>query len=540
MVSQSHRRVIFRALAGPGVISLLWVMVAHISLGSTSADPQARVARRIERALEAGRTAEASADAEAGVKQYPTDPVLRRRRAQVHICVAIQLHSDLRRVIQDTGFAGVLQHAVNVIRNPAPLTGRSPDSEESQRNRQRWKTAEERLLTPVGMAAIGQFQERARKQLQESGGLLGRYTNSLLDAFRDLDEARRLGDQNVEASLTDLWGQVVLLSWRQEAARINTPDVEAAFSAGPSEGSQGRSKLDLKQHLEDQAKLLAPFAAITPDATLRAAADMAKRHPSDPVALAGAADIIAVVAAMKGAPDPLRTHALELLERSYLRNPSGSGPQAGAAARAAARQLYLQARDAKDADVVAAPTAVAVQLYEQALRHDTGWLLPHLRLRVYLLRLPFERERAEPLLAELRQHQPRNAVVPLEQARIAFLIEDKPADGLAFCREAARLTEFSRSYLVAVPASLRAVLKFHEGVRELVETGWPGYRWLFLTLTQADNAQQKLAAKAEVALLRLKLADLVSRAPDYSDQALGITYKTAVLNELSSLSRLRE
>jgi hypothetical protein len=176
-----------------------------------------------------------------------------------------------------------------------------------------------------------------------------------------------------------------------------------------------------------------------------------------------------------------------------------------------------------------------MRLYEEALAADPGWLLPFLRLRVYLLCCAFEPARAARVLDDLQRHEPHNAVVPLERARLAFLAQDKAADGLAHAREAARCSEFSRSLLVAVPGPLRTALKFDPLLRELVGKGWPGYRWLSLTLGTAEHAQQTVSGTIDIALLRLRLAELEILAPDYSDEAQGISDKTGELTNLASL-----
>src|SRR5262249_5041999 len=153
----------------------------------------------------------------------------------------------------------------------------------------------------------------------------------------------------------------------------------------------------------------------------------------------------------------------------YLKHLERYHPDASPAARARQRKLYVQFRDAKDPDIVSYPSAVALQLYERALTQDPDGSLPWLRLRLYLLRVAFEQERAMPLLEELARREPSNAVVPLERARLAFMLNDEPTRGLAFIRDASRLREFSRSYLVAVPAALRPALNFHRGLREVVK-----------------------------------------------------------------------
>jgi hypothetical protein len=139
---------------------------------------------------------------------------------------------------------------------------------------------------------------------------------------------------------------------------------------------------------------------------------------------------------------------------------------------------------------------------------------------------------------------------------------------MEYIRTAARLREFSRSYLVAVPAALRTALKFQPRVREIVKSGWPGYGWLFGTLSQMrmsrlelqrlaetqhrpempDNEitteseipllQVKLTGANELAGLGLQLAQLFCQAPDYADQLQGIDEQASALEFLATWAKL--
>jgi hypothetical protein len=517
---------------------------------SASETPEARLARRIARALEAGRVEEARIDAEAGAKRYPEDALLRRRRAQVKLCLAIQLDGQLAQAVEDAAFAQALPNGVKFLREEPQLRPDEPsDPEELERRRRERTAAREKLLTPAALDAITRFQEQARQQLAESGSLLERRSHVLREALADLKEARRLGDDSVEAALTDLWAQALPLFWRQERDELTR---SAAVNAGKPKASETPTSTRTPEAppepdvvpLAGLEKAIAEFSALTPDAVLRAAAALAKQHTSDPAALAGVADLISVVSLVKKTPDPLRSHLMAVVDHRYLKHPEWYSVHPSPAVREAYRQRYLQARDAGSPDVVSAPWAVTLQLYEKALQQDPDGTLSHLRLRLYLLRVAFDREGAAALLEELGQREPRNAVVPLERARLAFTLDDKPAEGLAFMREAARLTEFSRSYLVAVPAVLRPTLKFHRGLRQIVEQGRPGYRVLFTTLMDIQvtrhaqgsqwklDPQQATAAEREMPPLRLKLADRLCQAPDYLDQALGVHEKALVLSHM--------
>jgi hypothetical protein len=141
------------------------------------------------------------------------------------------------------------------------------------------------------------------------------------------------------------------------------------------------------------------------------------------------------------------------------------------------------------------------------------------------------------LLEQLQQKEPQNAAVATERARAAFLLHGKPGEGFDRFREVARLREFSRSYLVATPAPLRHVLKFHPGLREMIQEGWPGYRHLFLTLRPAMPLRETESERLQRLLLSLQVADKLCEAEDYADQAVGIDQKTSTLRDLAELGR---
>jgi hypothetical protein len=531
-----------------------------------------RLARRIVRDLQAGHPDEARVDADLAVKRYPVDPLLRLRRAQALYSVALELDAQFGRVAEDLNLSMALDLGLQVTRNPPAARSEDPvDREASERGRQAYIQAGQKLFTPEVLAAIQRFKEQARQQLKDSGALLERRSQMLRDALSDLGESRRLGDESVEGALTGFWLQVAPLLWRQEQEELTRPTVAGATAAAVS-AQNGASGLTAEEPsslpLDVFDKSLAPFHEITPDSVLRAAAQTAKEHPSDPKALAGAADVISIVAALKKCSDPLRENARSLLDHRYLKHYDRFSSDATPEVRAMRRQVYLRLRDVKDPDVVLYPAAVALQLYERALEQDSEGALPWLRLRLYLLRVVFDPEGARPLVEQIARKEPENAVVPLERARLAFMLEDKPEEGMRFIREAARLRTFSRSYLVAVPDPLRPALKFDRGLRELVTEGWPGYRWLFGTLSEMEISrlelrrlaemgkrpalpagelaeeteipllQIKLAGENELAGLQLQLADLFCGAPDYSDQLLGINGKASAFDFLGTWGKL--
>ncbi|HTE17822.1 MAG TPA: hypothetical protein VK689_05500, partial [Armatimonadota bacterium] len=517
-------------IASAGAAVSLQDFHAHAA-PSSAGEPAADVtrARLVAAALAAGRLKEAGIEAEGGVKRWPDSALLRRRLAQVRIAEAVQANAQFKRQALDIQLARNLDFFIEAMRDPELLLAfAAPDiTERGRRLTHRLYEHKRRvLLTPPNLQVLARFKEQASANLKESRPLAARYSTALAASLAEVKEATRLGDTSTELALTDLWAQALVVLWRHELEGlkklkpIGDPDVLERTFAGEA------ASFD---------KNLAALPTLTPEAVLRAAAELGRSRSSDATALAGAADVISVVTGITGRPDPLRAHVMSTLNNRYLPNPGAFNPAALPPSREAARQLYLQARDAKDPDASTAPAAAVLQLYNQALEKDPEGALPHLRLRVYLLRVAFEREAARPLLEELKRLQPTNAAVPLEQARAAAMLENNPGKALTHLREATRLAGFSRSYLVAVPAPLRRALNLHPGLQEWVEEDWPGYSGLFTTLHDTQRAQQQAAGQMEARLLRLALADRLCRAPDYPDQSQGIHQKTLVLEEMAHL-----
>jgi hypothetical protein len=66
--------------------------------------PEARRARPVARALEAGRVSEALLEAEAAVELYPADGPLRLRLAQAELCKAMELDITFQDILQEAVF----------------------------------------------------------------------------------------------------------------------------------------------------------------------------------------------------------------------------------------------------------------------------------------------------------------------------------------------------------------------------------------------------------------------------------------------------
>ncbi|HEU4753044.1 MAG TPA: hypothetical protein VFU47_08040 [Armatimonadota bacterium] len=503
-------------------ISLAWSVVcagppSYAAPDATTGSSEAGRARVILKALEAGRLDEALIEAEGAAKRFPESALIQRREAQAHFCAAWRLTSGFETVVQDAYLDRHLTVASKWLNSLS-------DEERAKLGADPEKL--HRLIALSTGNTVADFHRQSAGALQGAGDVLGRRSQLLSRALNELKAARRLGDTSTELELTELWCKLLVVLWRQEMTRAGV----TASSGGKEPGGPANASGDVTRSVLEKA--LVPFGEIDAGKLLQSAAELGKQRKSDPAALAGAADIISVVASLGAQRDPLQGYITELLARRYLRGGSDVRPQRSGAAREAAQQRYSQALAAPDLDPVAAPTAMALQLYSKALEQDRTGSLTYLPLRVYLLRVGFDTERAKPLLDQLAEREPKNAVVELERARAALLLDDDPTAAVGHIRAAARLPEFSRSCLVAVPSALRDSLKPYVAFRTALKELWPSYEWLFITLRDAQANQKDAAAKMELRLARLKVADKLCAAPDASDQADGVHQKTLALTEL--------
>jgi hypothetical protein len=501
-----HKSPLRLAIAG-----LAMALLAASPAAAQEPTAEARRARTVARALEAGNVAEGLLEAEAALKLFPESPLLHRRLAQASFCRAMELDRAFQEVLQDAVFEAALGKGVRSLADPqasAYITARDAHRRE--------------LLRLLAAGDVAAFRQDARNRVEGCADLLDERTRALSRSRSALNEARRLGDPAAELDLTELWTEVAVLLWREQPGLVRQLEQSAPVDERSSIG-------------EAAAKAIASFENITRASTLQRAVALAERGASDPVALAGAADVLALLAGLGAKPDALAAHVMARLERRYVRG-GGQEPFAVAvAARTAAHRLYADALAEGEIDAAAAPTAAALRLYAKALKLDADRRLPYLPLRVYTLTAAFDRERAVEVLDELDRRRPGNAAVSLERARAALLLDDKPEAGLAHLREAARRREFSRSCFAAVPSTLRPALRLHRGLSEVCETTWPGYHRLFQTLIETGRAQREDASRAEVALLRLNVADRLCAAPDYADLTCGVDQKTGALTALLGL-----
>ncbi len=514
-----------RWLAGP-VLALLVVVQPHVE--AQSGKNAAARARTVAAALAKLQVAEGLREAEQAVAAHPESGLLQLRLAQAQVCAALDADERLGQVVDNLGLHQGLQRGLSMLRQggQGPLDGK-PDAVEAARKAIEANARE--ILTEVTLNAVDRFQTQVRRQVAESGPLVERRNGLLADALETLKSARRLGEDSTELALTDLWVRVVWLLWRAERPVV-TAHLEKLAAERPVEGlnafAAGLSLASLEGALGGKSQNSA-------EVVLKAALHLADHRKDDPAALAGAADILSVVAGIRGDRDPLQQYILSRLNGRYLDRQTQLrvGQENGAEA---ARRLYEQATGEGDVEGTKAPTVAAFRLYERALKSDRDGKLPYLRVRLFLLRAAFDPNRAEELLQGLARREPRNAEVPLERARVALRLENNLPQAVAYCREAGRLADFRRSYLVSVPESLRPALKFHRGVRDLVKRGWPDYSGLFTSLREVQTAAPNPEARLELRMLRLHLAERLCGADDYPDQAFGIHEKAGVLDELGN------
>lgn len=509
------------------ILSAVASTVLSASIHAQNSEPlpslEARRARTIAQMLENGRVGEAMIEAEAASRRLSQSGLIQRRSAQAALCSALSLDEQVEGIARDTGFSRVVTRELAKLRDPAAATESSGEPAKIELMREAYRKAAAALLTRSNTAAVAAFQQRVADEVAESGATLERRSNLMRRCLAGLGDARRLGDAGSELELTELWARAVVVAWQREAER-------AKKAPRPARGDQF-----LAAWADNLQKALEPFASSSGEDVLRRAGEVATRRASDAAALAGSADVIAFIAGIESRPDPLRTHLMARLNNRYLKQSTDFNPEISPDALGSAREQYLQARDGKSTDPVATPASAVLRLYLKAWELDKERALPYLPLRLYLLQVAFDRPAAREILELGRRGDANNAVFGIEDARAAMLLDDRPADGLAFCRRASRLKGASRSYLVAVPSVLRRFVSAEPAVREWVKAAWPGYQGLFVTLSEAQAAQKDRASVAEMRLLRLNLAEQLCRAPDYADQALGVHEKSKALSDLAAM-----
>src|SRR5205823_5178639 len=74
----------------------------------TTEQPEARRARNVERALEAGRVGEALAEAESAAKRCRENALLQRRLAQARLCSALEADQQLASALEDAAWSRLL------------------------------------------------------------------------------------------------------------------------------------------------------------------------------------------------------------------------------------------------------------------------------------------------------------------------------------------------------------------------------------------------------------------------------------------------
>ncbi len=518
------RRTGIVALRGTGAGLLAALLCLTHAAAAPEEAPEAKRARAVAQYLEADRVPEALVEARAAVKQFPANSLLHRRLAQTKLAQTMQVTVQLAHAAEAAGFGRALQRGVELLKAPASV-------ERQAKLGYADKYAD--FLKVLERAEVRRFPEDAQRQFEQGAATMDQGSRALSEARAELAEAARLGDATTERELTELWSATIALLWLRDVKQFRELPATAGATPAPPSGKDGANVPPGDAGALDRALL--PLRGITPESVLVSAAGLAQRRSSDAAALAGAADVISVVDLIGGQPRPLRQYARQTIDRPYRSaKPSAEGGVPGLSAKAA-REMYLQARAAKDPDVRANPEAAAIQLYEQSLKLDKDGALQSLRVRVYLQRLPFDAEGARSLLDDLARREPRNAVVALERARAALLLDGKLPEGLTQCRAATRQTEFARVFPVAAPAPLQRALSRLLGRKGMTRDLWPGYAWLFSSLSELQGEQGEASQRMEFRRLRLSLAERLCKSSDYYDQAVGIDEKTRVLAELLAL-----
>jgi hypothetical protein len=520
----------------PLLFALLLSLVTHpaATAEDRAPDDAERRARLIARLLERGRVGAARVEAEGAVRRFPEAGVLHRRLAQVRLCQVLEQDRALDRAVEAIRQAQAVRRVASVLDYAPSAEGISAAAFAQALERQR--EARAKLLTPENLAQIGGFHTRAVLELQAVPPLVVRRHRELLRSREAVAEARRRGDDSAELALTELWTEALALLWRHEAQKLTETERTSTMLAVPS--------LDITPLAPPDTAQEFPI-----DRLLLSAAALAERYEEDPQALAGAADLILLVAQVGGRPLPLHAHSRALLHRRWMPASDAARylPQARPEAQERARQEYQAARETATSEVLAAPEAVALALFRRAHAFDGEGSLPFLRLRLYLLIAPLDTAEAQSLLAELEELEPQNAAVLLERARAGYLLEG--SGGTQHLYAAAGKKTFSRSYLTGVPTALRMCLRQQRELRD-TEQRWPGYSAaVFQTLEEIQrpstirNDQLELLPQPQrdiqirLTQLRLSLAELLLEAPDYGDQVLGVHEKARALRDLA---RFRE
>jgi hypothetical protein len=514
-------RCIIAVVAG----SILWCAPAP---GTSAESPEeGRSAAAILRLLQTDRFHQAERAAASAVDADPKSGLLRLRLAQARTCRLFQETSELSNQLALASISlrirGWARAAVE-----QDYAGQSKTAGIREQF-QEW-------LAYAGGPDVAAFHQSTRAQLERSATQAATLLPEGLERIQsDFEQAAARKAPAAELETSQLWVRVLTSLLRSELSRFGTA------------GRRRKNPEPAPVPAEDEKikTLLAAFSgslgsakmgprSLEPDALLADAGRIAVRYPENVEALCAMADALTAVAAGSQKRDPVTQHIKDLLDHRYLANIERYNAAATPVARRAAAELYQQASRAEEPDPVQAPYSLALQLYNRAWELDKTHRLPYLPLRIYLLRVAFLREEADAVLRDLKRREPQNAALVLEEARAAFLLDNKPTEGLALCRQAARLARFSRSLVPGVPAALRPALRYHEGVRTWMRDAWPGYGWLFVTLQDMELAQNNLAAKAELQLLRLQLADRLCQATDYPDQAEGMGQKASALSALAA------
>lgn len=516
-----------------GVISsvlacvLLPALVSGPGRSAPEIEPESKISRNVASALRKGDVAEAVRIIGPAVAEYPRDAVLRRREAQVFLCRAFEIGGQYETIAQDLAFVAAVDSGIERLREgPRPLKLPHLTVAHRQAMDARRREHYEELLGASAHPTVLQYRRDVRELAARIPELSATRREALERALRAAETARRLGDTSTERELTAHWCRAEALLFLQEAEELVHLSVPGITDA------HHRSVLDVRAFLAQHR--------LRRDGVLRGIAALGKERGEDPVALAGAADLLSALGHLLKIPDPLRTTTMATLNHRFLGRPPLSFAGTSPASRALAKEHFARIGKQEALDPVTEPADLALRYFREAYRLDKEEELPDLRIRLYLLTLAHDPGEAVRYLEDTERRHPRDAVVPLEKARKAFLVDLRGSEGVAYCREAARHTRFTRRYLVALPPVLRPALERRTRLRLLGEKNWPDYAYLFTTLRDIEQSAVDRAVVARLRDMRLRLAVLLCSAPEVPDRAQGIHHRTVELGAALELPDLPE
>ncbi|MGV3720589.1 MAG: hypothetical protein ACO1SX_06725 [Actinomycetota bacterium] len=503
--------------------SLAVTLAVLVLAVATAADPafESARAKTVLQELTEGRLQAARAHAEEGVRREPDSPLLQRRLAQVRFCEFIHALDQVRGVTSELRILRRLPDAAPSLRDYVNRYGAnwSPEKHEAF---QKLLNVTEGPETAARILAL-------ERRLSAGGDSVDRPAQLLADAFQALSVARDRGDAGAEHEITSLWLDTGALFFLQELDAL-APRVKPLAAVSPSSDVTAAAAA---------RRLLGPAAELTSDMVLRRANALAGAHPDDPFRLAAAGDVLSLVGALTSRSRPLSGYVLSRLRGSRPAAAVGAG-QAGGPSREVAERLYRKAIGEEELDPAREPDAAALRCYLRSEAHGGLKSLPALALRLYLLRVAFDPAAATALLDRAERGNARDASPSLEKARPATAQHADPIALVGALRQAIQFPRVNRSYFVGVPPPLAREVRASSTFAAVSGGDFAGYEGIFTALQAAHGPPPPRGAvdeRIEIRLLRLRVANLLCSAVDWSDQAEGVHQKTLVLRELLEYGR---